>query len=74
MGDKAPMQDWQAAARNWVLNAPTFAKTQKVVVLDQPTPGQLNTTSSKNYAEPLKKIVMSRDENYTGQKLNWYSL
>jgi len=53
VGDKAPIQDWQAAARNWVLNAPAFAKTQKVVVPDQPTPGQLNITSSKNYAEPL---------------------
>jgi len=53
VGGKAPMQDWQAAARNWILNAPTFAKPQKIVATEQPTPGQLNTTSSKNYAEPL---------------------
>lgn len=53
VGGKAPMQDWQAAARNWVLNAPAFAKPQKVMATEQPTPGQLNTTSSKNYAEPL---------------------
>jgi hypothetical protein len=53
VGGKAPMQDWQAAARNWVLNAPAFAKTQKVLTTEQPTPGQLNTASSKNYAEPL---------------------
>jgi hypothetical protein len=53
VGGKAPMQDWQAAARNWMLNAPAFAKPQKVMAADQPTPGQLNTTSSKNYSEPL---------------------
>ena len=53
VGGKAPMQDWQAAARNWLLNAPAFAKPQKVMATEQPTPGQLNTTSSKNYAEPL---------------------
>lgn len=53
VGGRAPMQDWQAAVRNWVLNAPAFAKTQKVVTTEQPTPGQLSTTSSKNYAEPL---------------------
>lgn len=53
VGGKAPMQDWQAAARNWMLNAPAFANRQKVMASDQPTPGQLNTTSSKNYSEPL---------------------
>lgn len=53
VGGKAPMQDWQAAARNWVLNVPAFSKPQKVSATEQPTPGQLNTTSSKNYSEPL---------------------
>lgn len=53
VGGKAPMQDWQAAARNWVLNAPAFSKPQKVIATDQPTPGQLNTTGIKNYSEPL---------------------
>jgi hypothetical protein len=53
VGGKAPMKDWQAAARNWMLNAPAFAKRQNVSKTDQPTPGQLNTTSSKNYSEPL---------------------
>jgi len=53
VGGKTPMQDWQAAARNWMLNAPAFAKTPKAVATAQPTPGQLNTTTSKNYAEPL---------------------
>ena len=53
VGGKAPMHDWQAAARNWILNAPAFSKPQPVSKVEQPTPGQLNTTSSKNYAEPL---------------------
>ena len=53
VGGKSPMYDWQAAARNWVLNEPAFAKPQKVMATEQPTPGQLNTTSSKNYSEPL---------------------
>ena len=48
VGGKTPMQDWQAAARNWMLNAPTFAKTP-----NPPVPGQLNTSDTKNYAEPL---------------------
>ena len=53
VGGKAPMKDWQAAARNWVLNAPAFAKPQKVSADNQPTPGQLNTTGTKNYSAPL---------------------
>jgi hypothetical protein len=53
VGGKAPMHDWQAAARNWLLNVPAFIKPQPVSKVEQPTPGQLNVTSSKNYAEPL---------------------
>lgn len=53
VGGKAPMQDWQAAARNWLLNAPAFAKPQKALSAEQPTPGQLNTSGAKNYSEPL---------------------
>ena len=53
VGGKAPMQDWQASARNWLLNAPAFAKPQKALAAEQPTPGQLNTPATKNYAEPL---------------------
>ncbi len=53
VGGKAPMQDWQAAARNWLLNAPAFAKPQKALSAEQPTPGQLNTSGTKNYSEPL---------------------
>ncbi len=53
VGGKAPMKDWQAAAGNWILNIPQFAPQPKVTVQKQPTPGQLNTTSLKNYSEPL---------------------
>ena len=53
VGGKAPMKDWQAAARNWMLNAPAFVKPQKQIASVLPSPGQLNTTASKNYAEPL---------------------
>jgi hypothetical protein len=53
VGGKAPMKDWQAAAGNWILNIPQFAPQPKLTVQKQPTPGQLNTTSSKNYSEPL---------------------
>ena len=53
VGGKAPMQDWQAAARNWLINAPAFAKNQKAFAAEQPTPGQLNAPGTKNYAEPL---------------------
>ncbi|MDD3321707.1 MAG: hypothetical protein PHS59_09725 [Paludibacter sp.] len=53
VGGKAPMKDWQAAARNWILNAPTFVKPQKQIASVLPSPGQLNTTASKNYSEPL---------------------
>lgn len=53
VGGKTPMHDWQAAARNWIINAPSFAKPQPMPTAHQPTPGQLNTVTSKNYAEPL---------------------
>ena len=53
VGGKAPMQDWQASARNWLLNAQAFAKPQKALAAEQPTPGQLNTPATKNYAAPL---------------------
>jgi len=48
VGGKIPMTNWQAAAQNWMLNVPKFNPTQ------QPNPNNhLNTTTHKNYAEPL---------------------
>jgi hypothetical protein len=46
VGGKTPMRNWQASARNWMLNAEKFA-TGKV------KPGKLNATTEKNYSEPL---------------------
>jgi len=51
------MTDWQAAARNWMLNTPKFKinlpnpSTQKAN--PQPRAYNLNATIDKNYAEPL---------------------
>ena len=57
IGGKTKMKDWQAAARNWMLNTPKFSvnlpnpSTQKAN--PQPRAYNLNATSDKNYAEPL---------------------
>jgi len=49
VGGKTPMLDWQAAAQNWMLNAPKFIPNA-----EQPNrPKQLNTTTDKDYSEPL---------------------
>jgi hypothetical protein len=57
IGGKTKMKDWQAAARNWMLNTPKFKinlpnpSTQKAN--PQPRAYNLNATIDKNYAEPL---------------------
>ena len=48
VGGKAPMKNWQAAARNWQLNAKRFAKEKQPL---KPMHLQINT--NKNYHEPL---------------------
>ncbi len=49
VGGKTPMINWQAAAQNWIINAPKFISNT-----EQPTRAkQLNTTTDKDYAEPL---------------------
>jgi len=49
VGGKAPMVDWQAAAQNWMINAPKFISNA-----EQPNRAkQLNTTTDKDYSEPL---------------------
>lgn len=49
VGGKTPMVDWQAAAQNWMLNAPKFISNA-----EQPNRAkQLNTTNDKDYSEPL---------------------
>lgn len=48
IGGKAPMADWQAAARNWILNADRFQTH------DTATPTRhFDTGANKNYSEPL---------------------
>jgi hypothetical protein len=54
VGGKAPMKDWKAAARNWMLNAKKFIKNgTKPTVKTTPSPGKLHTETRKNYEEPL---------------------
>jgi uncharacterized DUF497 family protein len=49
VGGKTPMVDWQAAAQNWMINAPKFISNA-----EQPNRAkQLNTTTEKDYSEPL---------------------
>lgn len=57
IGGKTKMKDWQASARNWMLNTPKFSinlpnqTAQKANT--QPRAYNLNATIDKNYAEPL---------------------
>jgi hypothetical protein len=51
VGGKTPMIDWQAAAQNWILNSVNFNQSPETY---QPNRSkQLNTTTDKNYSEPL---------------------
>lgn len=50
IGGKAKMKNWQAAARNWLLNANRFNGNKPS---NQPNPKQLQTKSDKGYNEPL---------------------
>ncbi len=49
VGKNKPMEDWEAAAHNWMLNTETYAQAK-----DQASqPGQLQTNQNKDYGEPL---------------------
>jgi hypothetical protein len=48
VGGKTPMADWQAAARNWMLNAPKFISNERTDGIRY-----LDTSASKDYSEPL---------------------
>ena len=48
VGGKIPMVDWQAAAQNWILNTSKFNNHEP-----PNRPAHLNTTTEKNYDEPL---------------------
>ena len=47
VGGKTPMQNWQAAAHNWILNSNKFSTEIKSRA------GKLQTHGNKDYAEPL---------------------
>ncbi len=46
---KTPMKNWQAAARNWILNSEKFATPSK----SPPQSGNLNVNQDKDYSIPL---------------------
>lgn len=50
VGGKTPMVNWNAAAQNWMINAPKFVSDEQ----QQPDRAkQLNTATEKDYSEPL---------------------
>ena len=49
VGGKTPMVDWQAAAQNWILNAPKFILNEQQFNRAK----HLNTGTNKDYSEPL---------------------
>ena len=51
VGGKIPMIDWQAAAQNWIINSVNFNHNTDTTPPIRPQ--HLNTTTDKNYAEPL---------------------
>lgn len=51
VGGKIPMVDWQAAAQNWIINSINFNHNIDTTPTNRPK--HLNTTTDKNYAEPL---------------------
>ena len=51
VGGKSPMVDWQAAAQNWMINTTKFSSNGQN---NQPNrANHLNTTTDKDYSEPL---------------------
>lgn len=55
IGGKTKMIDWNAAARNWMLNTAKFTINlpQNLQPREQPKAKHLQVTEDKNYAEPL---------------------
>jgi hypothetical protein len=49
VGGKTPMVDWQAAAQNWILNAPKFISNEPQTNRAK----HLNIGTEKDYSEPL---------------------
>ncbi len=55
IGGKTKMQDWQAAARNWMLNTSKFTINlpQTIPIKEQPKANHLHVAEDKDYSEPL---------------------
>jgi hypothetical protein len=51
VGGKTPMVDWQAAAQNWIINSINFNHNTDTTPSNRAK--HLNTTTDKNYSEPL---------------------
>ncbi len=51
VGGKTPMVNWQAAAQNWIINSINFNHNTDTMPTNRPK--HLNTTTDKDYAEPL---------------------
>jgi hypothetical protein len=51
VGGKTPMINWQAAAQNWIINSVNFNNNTEITQTNRPK--HLNTSTDKNYAEPL---------------------
>lgn len=51
VGGKTPMVNWQAAAQNWIINSINFNHNTDTIPTNRPK--HLNTTTDKNYSEPL---------------------
>jgi hypothetical protein len=49
VGGKTPMVNWQAAAQNWLLNAPKFSEPHNISTRAK----KLNADTEKDYSEPL---------------------
>lgn len=55
VGGKSKMKNWQAAARNWLLNANKFNQIPSAFsqTSNKPKQNNLQATTNKNYKEPL---------------------
>ncbi len=51
VGGKSKMKNWQASAKNWIMNLQSFIPVQ--VAAATPVPGNLKTSNQKKYDEPL---------------------
>jgi hypothetical protein len=51
VGGKSKMKNWQASAKNWIMNLQSFIPIQ--VAAATPVPGNLKTSNQKKYDEPL---------------------